>query len=144
MVIIAPIRIRINSLSSILTCRSRKGKVPSNSCEVDRPGEENTSTTEIEGMPVKGDEIIFRYRLRQENMKDCGLDHIDVTFEGAAIRKLWQNFHKRNGSDESEISKEEMERFHFALRSHVRKIIKLRLNDRSKFILTQVYTLDLN
>ena len=90
---------------------------------------------EAEATSVKGDEVKFRFQLAHEVP---GLDHVDVTFEGAQIRKLWENFHKRNGSQESEITLQEMERFHSALRSHVRNTIKLRLDDRSIFILTQV------
>ena len=73
-----------------------------------------------------------------EDKKIPGLDHIDVTFEGAQIRKLWNNFHKNKGSQESEITQEEMESFHKALRTHARNTLKLCLDDRSIFILTQV------
>ena len=47
--------------------------------------------TENELIPEKGDKIILRFQLA-EDKKIPGLDHIDVTFEGAQIRKLWNNF----------------------------------------------------
>ena len=77
----------------------------------------------------------FRFKLAHEVH---GLDHIDVTFEGAQIRLIWENFHGKNGSQASEITHQEMERFHSALRNHACNSIKLRLNDRSLFILSQV------
>ena len=67
-----------------------------------------------------------------------GVDHIDVTYEGGQIRKLWQNFHNKQGSQESEITKEEMESFHNALRSHASNTIQLCLDDRNIFKLSQV------
>ena len=93
--------------------------------------------TENELIPEKGDKIVLRFQLA-EDKKIPGLDHIDVTFEGAQIRKLWSNFHKNKGSHESEITQEEMESFHKALRTHARNTLKLCLDDRSIFILTQV------
>ena len=82
----------------------------------------------------------LRFQLA-EAKKVPGIDHIDVTFEGVQIRKLWENFNKRKGSPESEITQEEMERFHSALRTHVRNTTKLCLDNRSIFILSQVFIL---
>ena len=97
-------------------------------------GEENEPL-----IPVKGDKIKLRYQLGDESLKHCGLNNIDVTYEGSDIRKLWENFfNNRNRAGDAEIAQEEKEKFHNALRSHVRNTIKLRLDDRSKFILTQV------
>ena len=95
---------------------------------------------ENEITPVKGDKIVLRFQLTEEK-KVPGLDHIDVTYEGVHIRKLWSNFHQRKGSQESEMSQEEMEMFHSALRTHARNTLKLCLDDRSIFILTQVLNL---
>lgn len=116
---------------------TRKRQMSENTCASGEPTTvDNNSIVEGEVTSVKGDDVKFRFQLAHAV---SGLDHVDVSFEGAQIRRLWENFHQRNGSQESEITQQEMERFHSALRSHVRNTIKLRLHDRSIFILTQVW-----
>ena len=125
------IKYRLNDYSVKKRKMSENNQQPEQSQQIDN------LQTENELIPEKGDKIVLRFQLA-EDKKIPGLDHIDVTFEGAQIRKLWNNFHKNKGSQESEITQEEMETFHKALRTHARNTLKLCLDDRSIFILTQV------
>ena len=103
--------------------RSKKRKIADdNAPSDDIPQQDNNLLLETEITPVKGDKIVLRFQLTEEK-KVPGLDHIDVTFEGVHIRKLWSNFHQRKGSQESEMSQEEMEMFHSALRAHARLLL---------------------
>ena len=100
-------------------------------------GTDNDPIAEQELPPIKGDELKLRF-VMAEGKEVPGIDHIDIAFEGGEIRKLWQNFHKKNVSQEPEITQEENESFHNALRSHARKTIGLCLDDKSIFKLSQV------
>ena len=122
---------------------SRKRKASDDTPPVDElETADNNSIVANEIAPVKGDKVKLRFQLAEDH-KVPGLDHIDVTFEGGQIRALWKNFHSRKANQETEISHEEMETFHSELRSHVKNITKLRLDDRSIFILSQVFLLQL-
>ena len=121
--------------------RAKKRKVSENNSQPNQPSLQNNNiVNDNELTSSKGDKMVLRFQLA-EDKKVTGLDHIDVTFEGSQIRTLWSNFHCGKGSQESEITQEEMESFHTALRSHARNTLKLCLDDRSIFILTQVYLL---
>ena len=91
---------------------------------------------------AKGDDVRFRFELADDK-KIEGLDHLDVSLRGKEVRQLWENFRKtkrvEKESENRDMLQEDMEQFHNTIRAHVRKTTKLRLDDRSVFVLTQVY-----
>ena len=131
------VSISLKIINDLHDYSAKKRKMSENNQQPEQSQQIDNLQTENELIPEKGDKIVLRFQLA-EDKKIPGLDHIDVTFEGAQIRKLWNNFHKNKGSQESEITQEEMETFHKALRTHARNTLKLCLDDRSIFILTQV------
>lgn len=70
------------------------------------------------------DMVKFRFRLPQE-LSNCGLDTIDVKFNGGQIRQFWNSI---TSGYRTEMSPEDMETFHRALRSHVRKELGINLD----------------
>ena len=92
---------------------------------------------------IKGDEVKLRFQMT-EAKRVPGIDHIDITFEGGQIRQIWENFNSKKRVLESEITQEEMEKFHSALRIHARNTTKLCLDNRSIFTLSQVLILPTN
>jgi len=90
----------------------------------------------------KRDEVRFRFELADDK-KIEGLDHLDVSLRGKEVRQLWENFRKtkrvEKESENRDMLQEDMEQFHNTIRAHVRKTTKLRLDDRSVFVLTQVW-----
>ena len=122
--------------------RVRKNSVPDNiSICAEEPAQDNNLMTEDGTSSAKGDEVRFRFELADDK-KMQGLDHLDVTLKGKEVRQLWENFRKtKRAEEESEnrdMLQEDMEQFHHTIRTHVRKTTKLRLDDRSVFVLTQV------
>jgi len=89
----------------------------------------------------KRDEVRFRFELADDK-KIEGLDHLDVSLRGKEVRQLWENFRKtkrvEKESENRDMLQEDMEQFHNTIRAHVRKTTKLRLDDRSVFVLTQI------
>ena len=121
----------------LIVFRAKKRKMSENNLPEQLDQQTDNLQIENELIQQKVDKVVLRFQLA-EDKKVPGLDHIDVTFEAAQIRKLWSNFHERKGSKESEITREEKDIFHSALRTHARNTLKLCLDDRSIFVLTQV------
>ena len=122
--------------------RVRKNSVPDNiSICAEEPAQDNNLMTEDGTSSAKGDEVRFRFELADDK-KMQGLDHLDVTLKGKEVRQLWENFRKtkrfEKESENRDMLQEDMEQFHHTIRTHVRKTTKLRLDDRSVFVLTQV------
>ena len=122
--------------------RVRKKSVPDNiSICAEEPDQDNNLMTEDGTSSAKGDEVRFRFELADDK-KMQGLDHLDVTLKGKEVRQLWENFRKtkrfEKESENRDMLQEDMEQFHHTIRTHVRKTTKLRLDDRSVFVLTQV------
>ena len=122
--------------------RVRKNSVPDNiSICAEEPAQDNNLMTEDGTSSAKGDEVRFRFELADDK-KMQGLDHLDVTLKGKEVRQLWENFRKtkrfEKESENRDMLQDDMEQFHHTIRTHVRKTTKLRLDDRSVFVLTQV------
>ena len=120
----------------------RKNSVPDNiSICAEEPAQDNNLMTEDGTSSAKGDEVRFRFELADDK-KMQGLDHLDVTLKGKEVRQLWENFRKtkrfEKESENRDMLQDDMEQFHHIIRTHVRKTTKLRLDDRSVFVLTQV------
>ena len=120
----------------------RKRSVPDNSSKcAEEPTQDNNLMIEDEPSSAKGDEVRFRFELADDK-KMQGLDHLDVTLKGKEVRQLWENFRKtkrfEKESENRDMLQDDMEQFHHTIRTHVRKTTKLRLDDRSVFVLTQV------
>ena len=120
----------------------RKNSVPDNiSICAEEPAQDNNLMMEDGTSSAKGDEVRFRFELADDK-KMQGLDHLDVTLKGKEVRQLWENFRKtkrfEKESENRDMLQDDMEQFHHIIRTHVRKTTKLRLDDRSVFVLTQV------
>ena len=93
--------------------------------------DEDGNHENVDPTHVEMDSVKLRFELPRE-LKNDGLDHIDVKFTAEDIRSFWKKFKTDN---EMEMSLDQMERFHEILQNHLKECFGIQFD---KLTLTSI------